>query len=111
MLGPADLADVQRNLQRLLNARKGHCRACPEYGTSVLTGLYTGSSSGRLFADEIKACIRDYEPRLTNVEVEYVAGKDPEQMHFDISATLNDQSQTRFRTFVENGGRLSVRSA
>ncbi len=72
---PADALDglitsVKRQLERVLNTRCGSCRSAPDLGVMDLNdATQSGADLGGRIREAIRHCIRDYEPRITHVDV------------------------------------------
>jgi type VI secretion system protein len=66
-------ASILQNLERILNSRAGCSPACESYGIPDLTQIVNGvPERAREIERAMEDCIRQYEPRLTFVEVEHV---------------------------------------
>ena len=64
---------ILQNLERILNSRAGMSQACDGYGIPDLTQIVNGvPERARDIERALEQCIRQYEPRLTQVEVEHV---------------------------------------
>ena len=61
---------VKRQLERVLNTRRGSCRSAPELGVVDLNDATQSSAdAGGRIREVIRHCIREYEPRIVGVEV------------------------------------------
>lgn len=109
------LADsVLRHLQRMLNTRQGHVPIQPEYGmpdvTEFIQGLPEAVNSVRR---AIQTSIEKFEPRLRNVEVDYVpTGDDWSNLRFEIRAELvteKEEASVWFETQVTPDGHIDVK--
>jgi len=108
-----EAASILHHLQRLLNARRGHAAAQMDYGIpdpyEVLHGQ--GDAIGQM-AKAIKASIEKFEPRLTDVQVRYVANTDDVlSLRFQIVGQLaksKDQAPVVFDTHVGHSGRIKI---
>lgn len=66
-------SSILQNLERILNSRAGMSAACEAYGIPDLTQIVNGvPERAREIERALEQCIRQYEPRLTYVEVEHV---------------------------------------
>lgn len=86
-----DLTLVLRNLEAVLNTWQGYGFFKQDFGL----GEYTGKRGTRALVEtlsaEIQREIEQHEPRLKDVEVT-LKGRDATLwLHFDLTATLNDQ--------------------
>lgn len=104
---------ILRNLQVMLNSRHGGSPTVPDFGTSDFSDYFQGYDSIQIFKQEIRRTIEKYEPRLTDVFVEFTPMEDdPHRVHFEISALIRTEDQevaTVFRTIVEGSGEVRVR--
>ncbi len=81
---------VLKNLQRILNTRRGNVETLPEFGIPDFTEIvHTMPESILQFQQAIRQTIRCYEPRLEHVRVKYVPMEDdPLAIHFELMAHL-----------------------
>ncbi|MFZ5001184.1 type VI secretion system baseplate subunit TssE [Enterobacter asburiae] len=64
------IGSVKRQLERVLNTRSGSCRSAPDLGVVDLNdATQSGVDLGGQIREAIRHCIRDYEPRITRVDV------------------------------------------
>ncbi len=84
------LRSVLKNLQRILNTRRGNVETVPDLGIPDFTEIvHTMPESIMQFQQAIKQTIRLYEPRLERVRVRYIPVEDdPLALHFEIIAQL-----------------------
>jgi type VI secretion system protein len=106
---------VLRHLQRLLNSRKGHAPAQPDYGipdSSEVVHSLPGAI--REMQKAIKQSIEMYEPRLCHVDVVHVEVEGEElTLRFQITAQLStpkDRPHVCFETLFDSAGRIQVKS-
>ncbi|MBW2733860.1 MAG: type VI secretion system baseplate subunit TssE [Deltaproteobacteria bacterium] len=102
---------IRRQLQRMLNSRRGTASATPKYGTTDFSGLLRAASSLDTIRDEMLESIALYEPRLREVEVSFSPGEDTFAMVFDVSArviTAEGELPTVFRSVVGANGQVKV---
>lgn len=88
------ISSVQRNLQRVLNARHGMSEALGDYGLPALTDLIVGSADYvEAVSASIKTAVTKYEPRLRNVRVSRIADEEHTQLlAFRVDAVLVSDS-------------------
>lgn len=105
-------SSVHEHLQRLLNTRQGESAAFPDYGLPCLCDV---DKSGRAIElrQQIEQTIRRYEPRLSEVRVDYVDPDplDPLTLRFRISGHpmgAEDGVTFRFDTAVDAIGSWKV---
>lgn len=86
----ARVRSIKRNLARVLNVRAGGAGSAPELG--VVDFNDSAAQSGDLIKDaiaSIESCIREYEPRLGQVDVKHVPEANrPLELQFAIVAYL-----------------------
>jgi type VI secretion system protein len=111
---PDALADsIRQNLERILSSRAGMSQACQTYGIPDLTQIVNGiPERAREIERALQECIRHYEPRLTQIEVEHVPDAyGPMTACFKIRAaasTGNSDQELWFETVVVASGRVSL---
>ena len=110
------IQSIRTNLQRILNTRHQTSRSAPDYGTSDLSGLLRGAQSLHLLKDEMLHSIRRFEPRLTEVELDFATDetKDPHMVFFEVTArivTPDGESPAVFRSSISPGGLVRVLTA
>lgn len=107
------VSSILHHLQRLLNSRQGHAAAQMSYGipdpSEVLHGH--GDAIGQM-AKAIKASVEKYEPRLTDIQVRYVANADDVlTLRYQIVGQLANSKErvpVVFDTHVGHSGRIKV---
>ncbi|MDH5546866.1 MAG: type VI secretion system baseplate subunit TssE [Gammaproteobacteria bacterium] len=110
----ATVESVHEHLNKMLNTRQGSVPALPDYGLPDFNDI------ARRFPDsvhelrrEIHRCIGQYEPRLTNVIVEYI--RDSENLldlRFEIRADVlagDKKSKIYFETTMHSSGQIELR--
>jgi type VI secretion system protein len=110
-----DIVDSIRNhLQAMLNTRHGTAEVAPDYGTSGFAELFRAQSSIDLVREEILHTIAVYEPRLTDVEIDFVTDeKEPFMVQFNIVASIvtdDEEAPAVFRMTIESSGTVKVSS-
>ncbi len=108
------LRSVLKNLQRVLNTRRGNVETLPDFGIPDFTEIaHTMPESILQFQQAIRQTIRRYEPRLGHVRVKYVPDEDdPLSIHFEIMAQVPVGRKRRpvtIHTEVSSDGRVRVR--
>ncbi|MCU6243936.1 type VI secretion system baseplate subunit TssE [Enterobacter asburiae] len=64
------VGSIKRQLERVLNTRCGSCRSAPELGVVDLNdATQSRDDTGGRIREAIRHCIREYEPRIVDVEV------------------------------------------
>lgn len=109
------LGSIRANLHRILNSQRGFSPIAPEYGLADLVeSTFTATSMGRI-EDELRRTIERYEPRLSGVQVRFVATTEVRMgLRFDVTAkaTIGGRARpAKFTTTLEAGRELSVRRA
>jgi type VI secretion system protein len=104
---------ILQNLERILNSRAGMSQACESYGIPDLTQIVNGvPERAREIERALEECIRTYEPRLAQVEVEHVPdAHGPMTACFKIRAaasTGKDAEDLWFETVVVSSGRVRL---
>lgn len=112
-----DLDDLRhsicKNLERILNARSGMSQCCDSYGLPDMTQIIHGiPERAREIEQALERCIRDYEPRVSQVEVEHVLNP-PDAMTacFKIRAAVatgKSAEEIWFETVVVSSGRVRL---
>lgn len=112
-----DLDDLRlsiiRNLERILNSREGMAPACASYGLPDLTQIVNGvPERAREIEASIERCIKEYEPRIVQVEVEHVPNAHgPLTACFRIRASAQAGKSAQeiwFETVVVSSGRVKL---
>jgi type VI secretion system protein len=101
---------LARHLTAMLNTRRGNAPIAPDYGIADFTDLGSGFSQESI--DDLKAelerVIMRYEPRLSDVRVQYSPRADlPLAAVFSLEATIrteNGVSPLRFETILDATG-------
>lgn len=101
------------NLERILNSRAGMSLACETYGIPDLTQIVNGvPERARDIERALEKCIREYEPRLTFVEVEHVPDSHgPMTACFKVRAAISKGKSAEeiwFETVVLSSGRVKL---
>ena len=104
---------ILQNLERILNSRAGMSIACESYGIPDLTQIVNGvPERAREIEKALEKCIREYEPRLTHVEVEHVPNAHgPMTACFKVRAGVSSGKSTEdlwFETVVVSSGRVRL---
>ncbi|MGX1308840.1 type VI secretion system protein [Amorphus suaedae] len=112
---PSAVAEsVMSNLLRVLNAREGCCETRPDFGVpdfNSFIGLYPDALPA--IARTVREQIEMFEPRLTDVDVNFVPNPDqPLALNFHIEAQLvidGSRRKVSFETVFSDDGRVVVR--
>jgi type VI secretion system protein len=104
---------ILQNLERILNSRAGMSPACEAYGIPDLTQIVNGvPERAREIERALEQCIRQYEPRLTHVEVEHVPdAHGPMTACFKVRAAASTGKNAEdlwFETVVVSSGRVRL---
>jgi type VI secretion system protein len=94
------LRSVMSNLRRLFNARQDSIDHIPDYGLPDLNGIYRERASRiEELRRSIEEIVRKYEPRLSNISVNFQP-TDAEFMRlvFNMKAKLDKKHIVRFQT-------------
>jgi type VI secretion system protein len=104
-----------QHLTAMLNTRRGNVPIAPDYGLADLTDLgssFTEEGVGDL-EEELARVILRYEPRLSDVRVQYAPRPDlPLAAVFRLEATVqmeNGPSPLRFETILDATGVVRLR--
>ncbi len=105
---------VLGHLQRILNTRRGSVQIADDYGMPDFTGLMRDlSESLREIEKAVRHTIQKYEPRLTNVRINFIPHEDDLlALSFQITARLlteDDRVPILFETRVASDGKISVK--
>ena len=112
-----DLDDLKlsviRNLERILNSREGMSQACVNYGLPDLTQIVNGvPERAREIEESLERCIKEFEPRISQVEVEHVPNAHgPMTACFRIRASVHNgktAEEVWFETVVVSSGRVKL---
>ena len=106
-------SSILQNLERILNSRAGMSLACDGYGIPDLTQIVNGvPERAREIERALEDCIRKYEPRLTQVEVEHVPNAHgPMTACFKVRAAASSGKSDEdiwFETVVVSSGRVRL---
>lgn len=101
------------NLERILNSRAGMSAACASYGIPDLTQIVSGiPERARDIEAALERCVREYEPRVTQVEVRHLMEtKAPMTACFRIRAAViagKSAEEVWFDTVVVSSGRVRL---
>ena len=104
---------ILQNLERILNSRAGMSIACESYGIPDLTQIVNGVPERvREIERALEKCTREYEPRLTHVEVEHVPNAHgPMTACFKVRAGVSSGKSAEdlwFETVVVSSGRVRL---
>jgi len=112
-----DLDDLRlsicKNLERILNARSGMSQCCESYGLPDMTQIIHGiPERAREIEQALERCIREYEPRVSQVEVEHVTSpQEAMTACFKIRAAVTTGKSAEelwFETVVVSSGRVRL---
>ena len=109
------LADsILRHLQRMLNTRQGHVLIQPEYGMPDVTDIiHTMPTSVTEIRRAIRNSIEKFEPRLRNVEVNFVPAEEGSlELKFEVTAELvteKEEASVWFQTSIDSAGHMEVK--
>lgn len=105
---------ILQHIQKLLNVRQGSVDMLFDYGLPDFNDL-----SNRFpyaineIKKEITACIKKYEPRLTQIRVNHVQDEDdPLFLRYDITAKLvinHNKTNIWFETVLDTAGKVSIK--
>jgi type VI secretion system protein len=106
----ADVSSIVVHLRYLLNTRIGDALTAPDYGIEDLSDLTTSFPEATdIWRRSIRTTIEKYEPRLTNVRVNHVAGPNPLRVYFTISARLTEnKAPVELETAVDTTGQFEI---
>ena len=106
---------VYRNLNRMLNTRRGSCLTCPDYGIVELSEVVHDLQEAVLALQRaMKDCIQRYEPRLTWVQVRHLRSALEHELflEFEIVAQLvlpdGRQRALRYATAIDASGNVKL---
>ncbi|MCJ8518559.1 type VI secretion system protein [Pseudorhizobium tarimense] len=106
----AVLESILRNLQTILNSRKGCCETRPDFGLSDFNATSDYRSSLTAIARDVERQIRAFEPRLRNVFVQPIEDKTRLlEFVFHVDGELADEERTvrvRFDSVLGSDGRI-----
>jgi predicted component of type VI protein secretion system len=90
------LASIARNLEAVLNAKKGHAAAVEVFGLGNYDRHFASKPAVNTLIAEMTEQVLAFEPRLMKPRIE-ITGRDPSLwVHFDLTATYAGGS-CRFR--------------
>ncbi len=104
---------IRNHLKVLLNTRKGTINFKPEYGLSDVSVVFKEfPDSIEMLRQQIERAIRDYEPRLTNVNASLVDREDKLfRATYLVSAEIRsgpEKESIRFRTRINSDGLMEI---
>jgi type VI secretion system protein len=103
---------VREHLQVMLNTRHGCSMTAPDFGTTDFSDVTKGPHSVHRIKEDILRSIVKYEPRLTDVQVDFIPADDESlTLHFDITArvvTEDKSGSAVFHSTVETSGEVKV---
>jgi type VI secretion system protein len=108
------IASVLSHLGRILNTHQGSALTAPDLGMPDFTSIAGSLSADSLpeMAETIAQVIVKYEPRLTDVKVEFETLPDrPFMIAFKLSAKLrveNHEMPVIFETMLDSDGHITV---
>lgn len=106
----AVLESIMRNLQTILNSRKGCCETRPDFGLSDFNATADYLSALTAISRDVERQIRAFEPRLRNILVQPVEDKTRLlEFVFHVDAELADEERTvrvRFDSVLGSDGRI-----
>ncbi len=108
--GPGAEESILEHLRAVLNTRRGESLACPSLGLIDFADV-AHDFPARAFelAEDIRAMIRRYEPRLENITVSPGTSDDPLRIVFEISAVRRGESRRiQIRTELSADGCVEV---
>lgn len=106
---------VLRHLSKLLNTRQGSSLLARDYGVPDYTSLTTAPSAKNMaiIAQSISEVVQRYEPRLANIDVNFVEDPDePTKMMFSLSGTIaadDSRNEVIFNTVLDPTGKITLR--
>lgn len=107
------IASVVDHLKKLLNSRQGSTLMDPEYGMPDFTDLRaTFPDSVRDIERSISRTIERFEPRLTNVKVDFMEQDERLTLYFQIRAMLTSDDMPmdiHLQSTLDAGGKMAVR--
>lgn len=107
---PKDEESILEHLRAVLNTRRGESLACPSLGLVDFADV-AHEFPARAFelAEDIRAMVRRFEPRLKNISVAPGTSDDPLRIVFEISAVRRGQSRRiQIRTELSADGCVEV---
>ncbi len=103
-----EVDSIVHNLRALLNSDRGIAPSNPAFGLSLHLSLTEWESSRPKVLASIAELIRQFEPRLTNVEVKELGTAGPQRFSVLISATLQDGRAFKARSDMAAFGGADV---
>lgn len=105
---------VLTHLRNMLNTRQGSVPALPDYGLPDFNDIAANFPDAIFELRRIiKQSIDNYEPRLSQVKVDYARDEDnPLSMRYEITAQLSlgdENANVWFETTLDSQGRVKVR--
>ncbi|MCY1669058.1 type VI secretion system baseplate subunit TssE [Rhizobium sp. SL86] len=106
----AVMQSILRNLQMILNSRKGCCETRPDFGLSDFNATGDYRNALMSIARDVERQIRAFEPRLRGVAVRPVEDRSRlTEFLFHVEAELADEGRVvkvRFDSVLGSDGRL-----
>lgn len=105
---------ILQHLRNLLNTKQGNTLIQPDYGVPDFND-YVYSFPDAIYQIQRSICesIKKFEPRLTNVNVNYIENPDdPLSLRFEITAQLQtskDKPSIKFQTIMDASGQVEIK--
>lgn len=107
------IASVVDHLKKLLNSRQGTTLMDESYGMPDFTDLRAAfPDSVRDIERSIALTIERFEPRLTDVNVDFMEQDEQMTLYFQIRASLNAEDEPmpiHLQSTLDAGGKMAVR--
>lgn len=104
----AAVHSVMRNLQRLLNTRRGQALIQPDYGLPDITDCVENAPEALdRVSRAIKSAIEMFEPRLRRIRITHLPVANDLNLHFGISGQITTEAEqipVHFNTIVNPTG-------
>jgi|SRR6187551_596553 type VI secretion system protein len=112
-ISPQETRDsVLRHLKMICETRAGTMLSCPAYGTATVSEMvHSFPDAIAEMAGAIRATIKEYEPRLSNLKIVHIPAEDL-TLRYEISAQLNTDAgpiPVQFETLLDTTQRMTVR--
>ena len=108
-----ELESIVEHLKALLNTRQGESPSVPDFGVVDFTDLvHNFPEAIQTLQRAIRDTIKQYEPRLKNVQVQHIRDDEVLVLKFQIAAQLaakGAKGNVRFETQLRAGGHMSVK--
>ncbi|WP_432738128.1 type VI secretion system baseplate subunit TssE [Maridesulfovibrio sp. FT414] len=104
-------------LRLILNTRQGNAQIAPDFGVPDFTSMIgaTGLDAVRGIEEAMTEVILKYEPRLSNVNIQFVPEEDnPLSLHFKLQGKLaleENELPVVFETVLDPDGLISVKDS